>query len=358
IWELAEEFTNRGHEVTIYSGTYGENTTIFEDNIKIKNIPTPNLAGNINTLTSKVPFSKTIFNTESVSSSPGAAIERLFGRLVFSKRVAEDISKCPPDVIYLRDRVAGTFPARLDIPTIHTVKSPDACDFFYRSSISRHPANIILFHYKKFLEESVVDNSDWTFLMNEKMKENFESRGFSDTSVVSLGVKKRVIVDNVQKDRQKQILFVGRFDENKRPEWVIEAYDKLHYPDYELHFIGSGQRETYLRQITEQKDLTDSVIFHGRISREEVLSQMRKATVLVLPSEFENCPNVLIEAMASGCPVIASNTHGAQHLIRHQKNGLLFDKYDKRDLVRQLEVCLSNQKTRRDFAKKRCELHP
>lgn len=343
IWRLANELSDQDHQISIHAGTYSEPSTAYVSNIKIKKVQTPRVSEKINTLISKIPFSSGKIDPESVSASTGVAFERLFTRLIFSIRSAREISKCAPDVVYLRDRVAGTFPAMLSIPTIHTVKSPDACDFFYDRSTSRHPANKFLFHYKQFLEENIIKNVDWTFVMNKRMEDYFKSKGFSNLSVVSLGVEKDKIQQNNDfSKRENRILYVGRFDENKRPEWIIDAYNNLNHSKYDVHFVGSGQRESYLRRKVNNMNLNESIIFHGRIPREKVFGHMQQATTLVLPSEFESCGNVLIEAMASGCPVISSNTDGAQQLISHQETGLLFDKYNKEELYIQLDKLLSD----------------
>jgi glycosyltransferase involved in cell wall biosynthesis len=68
--------------------------------------------------------------------------------------------------------------------------------------------------------------------------------------------------------------------------------------------------------------LSEHVIFHGRKPKSEVAAFMRQADCLVLPSLWENSPCVIIEAMASGLPVVASRVGGIPELVT-ERTGLL-----------------------------------
>jgi len=339
VWRLARSFTARGQDVVIYAGTYGPKDVRMVDGIKIIRIPVPP----ISTFTKKyLPFIDYLSN-DLLSQNPGKAIERLFARLVFSYRVSKDINGHAVEGLFLRSRFTGLFPSRLDVPTVFTIKSPDACDFFYKKSVSLHPANRLLFKYKQLIEEFVVSQSDRIIVMNDFMADYFHQKGYKNVEVVMLGVDDEDIISETDAAREKRILYVGRFDGNKRPEWVIRAVDNPRFEDYELRYIGSGPREKTLRKEVREHGLLDRVTFTGRIPRREVLEEMQKAEVLVLPSEFENCPNVVIEAMASGCPVVASDTHGSKQLINDMETGLLFDKNGENSLKEKLSTIVSDQ---------------
>jgi glycosyltransferase involved in cell wall biosynthesis len=141
-----------------------------------------------------------------------------------------------------------------------------------------------------------------------------------------------------------------RLDGNKRPEWVIESFLRTSSDEFELHVVGSGPRKEHLMEMAAASDRAADIHFHGTIPRSEVLELMRTAALFVLPSAFENCPNVIIEAFVSGCPVVASDTMGARELITNGKTGLLFDKDNMDELTAILNRLLENEQRREELA--------
>jgi glycosyltransferase involved in cell wall biosynthesis len=180
------------------------------------------------------------------------------------------------------------------------------------------------------------------------MSDYYKNKGIEDISTISISIDEEDFVTSSVVDETNRILFVGRLDDNKRPEWAVHAFKKLDLTeDHELIIVGSGHRKQEIEKLIQESEIHDKVTFTGKIPREEVLKLMAGAKALILPSKFEMAGNVIIEAMASGCPVIASDTMGASHLIDDGNNGLLFDKKSKQELVEKLQHCLVNETTRR-----------
>jgi glycosyltransferase involved in cell wall biosynthesis len=105
------------------------------------------------------------------------------------------------------------------------------------------------------------------------------------------------------------ILFVGRLSPEKRPDLLVEAFKiaRERHP-MGLAIVGAGPMEPSLRAMVAEKELSSDVIFHGFLSN--VLPIINGATILVLPSDYEGLPNVIIEAMACGTQVIATDSPG------------------------------------------------
>lgn len=355
IWRLASEFAERGHDVTIYSSTYNEYGSWKEANIDVIELPAINMSDKVDQVFHWIPPSRKVINFEQLSTTPGSMVERLLTRLLFSWRAANTISEDDPDVVYLRDRISAFFSVKQDFSSIFTVASPDACDFYYESSVSRHPLNRVLFKYKKWIEKFDLRNANSIVSINSGIKEYLESKGFNNIKIITLGIDREKFIDFTSRNEKPQVIYVGRFDGNKRPEWVLDAFKKIESDKFELHFIGSGPRQNMLERQTENLREEKKVIFHGHLPRQKVLDHMREAAVLVLPSEFESCSNVIIEAMASGCPVIASNTMGANELLIDGKTGILFKKNDKNTLRKELNRLLQNKEKREILAQEAYE---
>ncbi len=94
----------------------------------------------------------------------------------------------------------------------------------------------------------------------------------------------------------------------------------------------------------KELDLEAEVDFLGRISREEMQKEMQKANCFVLPTRYEAFGVVLIEAMASGLPVIATRSGGPDSIVT-QENGFLIDPNNAEQLTLAMEQMISRHKT-------------
>jgi hypothetical protein len=204
IWRLANEFTKRGHDVTIYSGTYGQSTRWRSNGIEIVELPTLRFRGRLDWLLKKIPFSKALTRHSKLSTTPEEMLERLFGRLLFARRAAQSISLDRPDVVYLRDRISAFFAVRTAPPSVFTLSSPDACGFCYDSAASRHPVNRVLFPYKQRIEEFVLARSNEIISMNDRIRRYLIQRGFDDPTTVTLGAADRDFVDIDARQEERQ----------------------------------------------------------------------------------------------------------------------------------------------------------
>lgn len=127
-------------------------------------------------------------------------------------------------------------------------------------------------------------------------------------------------------------LFVGRLSPEKGIGTLLDAWQKAGRNDRTLKIVGSGPLEaTNIRSVP-------GVEWLGQRSNTQVLSLMREAAFLVFPSEcYEAFPHTLLEALASGLPVIVSN-HGAMaEIVSHRASGYHFVSGDAVDLARALD---------------------
>ena len=132
------------------------------------------------------------------------------------------------------------------------------------------------------------------------------------------------------------LLCIGTFYEVKGHRYLLEACRVLidRGRAVTLDLIGEGPDEAELRGLVVALRLTDSVSFLGPRTRDEVIRALQDADALVVPSvptesgRREGIPVVLMEAMASGIPVIASNISGIPELVEHERSGLLVQPRD------------------------------
>ncbi len=141
-----------------------------------------------------------------------------------------------------------------------------------------------------------------------------------------------------QGDR-KVVLFVGRLAEKKGVTYLIDAMKKV--DNAVLVIVGKGDLEPGLRQ--QAKALGDKVVFVGPKTHDELPEIYASADVFVAPSvtaadgDKEGFGLVILEAMASGVPVVASRSGGIVDIVKDEENGLLCDEKD----VEKLSVNIS-----------------
>lgn len=146
-------------------------------------------------------------------------------------------------------------------------------------------------------------------------------------------------------------VFVGRLAPQKNLDCLLDAMARL--PDAQrpwLALVGDGPLRGYLQQRVVATGLDDDVGFAGQ--RPDAIRLMQAADFLVLPSHFEGLSNSLLEAMAAGCPVIASAVGGTPELIEHERTGLLFAADDATELAASLARLSRDEDLRERLSRK------
>ena len=94
-------------------------------------------------------------------------------------------------------------------------------------------------------------------------------------------------------------------------------------PDAELVLAGAGPEERALRTLAAELGVAPAVDFRGRVEREHIAELYRCATIALNPSRVDNMPNSVLEAMASGVPVVSTDAGGVPYILRHEVSGLI-----------------------------------
>lgn len=146
-----------------------------------------------------------------------------------------------------------------------------------------------------------------------------------------------------------RITYVGHFGAHKGVATLLDALPLLNtLPAAVIQLVGEGPEEgAYRARIAELK-LTGQVRFPGKVQPADMPDVYARSDIVVLPSVWdENQPVCLMEAMASGLPVVASRRGGIPELIEHGSNGLMFAAGDPRDLALQLARLITAPALRR-----------
>ena len=151
--------------------------------------------------------------------------------------------------------------------------------------------------------------------------------------------------------QRRLVCFVGRLEPQKGVCWLVktagEWLDKL--PDHDLLIVGSGPQRNELEKIAKSKNIDNRVHFSGW--RPDVPKILTRGELLVLPSAWEGMPNVVMEAMASGLPVVACDVEGVGELLGPQNGPQMIAPGDTRALVEKITSLGSNPEFARRIGK-------
>lgn len=142
---------------------------------------------------------------------------------------------------------------------------------------------------------------------------------------------------------EKFLLYVGRIDWNKGLEHVIIAMPFIKDMGLKFVIIGEdvGMRER-LEKLARELKVEEDIIFTGKVSQETLKSAYAACTLFILPSFYEGLPTTVLEAMAYGKPVIATDTGGTKHIIRHGQDGFLIGYDDPMDIIAKTKEALGS----------------
>src|SRR6185436_268952 len=111
-----------------------------------------------------------------------------------------------------------------------------------------------------------------------------------------------------------RILSVGRLVYQKGLDLAIHALSGLQDLNWEWDIIGDGPEMDALKSLVESLGISGRITFLGWQSREELIQCYKQSNLFLFPSRHEGMPNAVLEAMASGLPVIASKIAGNEEL--------------------------------------------
>ena len=123
-------------------------------------------------------------------------------------------------------------------------------------------------------------------------------------------------------------------------------------PGAKLVLIGGGAEEQVeaAKKKTAELDISDRVLFTGVLSSEAVYEQFKNASIYISGSLEEGFPNVFIEAMHYGLPIVATDVGGSGELVRHGETGFLVDPHDEEALGKRVAELARDRALRNVFA--------
>jgi glycosyltransferase involved in cell wall biosynthesis len=189
----------------------------------------------------------------------------------------------------------------------------------------------------------VIANSEGLHRLGKNFEPNLE------IGIIPNGVEAELYYTTGRTWSPPRLLFTGRVVYQKGLDVLLQALSKLARLPWELTIVGDGpQREPLVSQARELH-IEERVHFAGWLGRAEIIRQYQQANLFVFPSRHEGMPNAVLEAMASGLPVIATRISGNEELVEPGQTGTLVPVDDPQRLEEALHPLLMDEGLRRQL---------
>lgn len=220
-------------------------------------------------------------------------------------------------------------------------------------SVRSNPAREYPDVLTKLLVRVLFSRSAGVVLQTQQAKDFFPVSVQKKVIVLPNSLSQQFLQQKYENIRKKEIVWVGRMDENKNPKLLLHAFMEIKekHSDWRLVFIGEGYQKEELEEICKKKNLIEQVSFMGEV--DNVLDAIQSSSVFVLTSKQEGMPNALMEAMVSGLAAISTDCPcgGPAELIEHGINGILIPVDDEKALAEALDKMLSDEEYRSRLGK-------
>jgi glycosyltransferase involved in cell wall biosynthesis len=153
--------------------------------------------------------------------------------------------------------------------------------------------------------------------------------------------------DVARRAGSQNVVFIGRLDPPKRPDLALRAFARLsaRFPDAELQVVGDGRLAGESRRLADRLCLGDRVRFLG--PRDDVPELLGSAACVLLASDYESAPFAVVEGMAAGLPVVATDVAGVGELVKNGRTGFLAPAGDADALAAGVERVLDDSELAR-----------
>ena len=232
------------------------------------------------------------------------------------------------------------------------------CRMFNKNVLSIGGIRTEKLPYHKFVFEKLIHNhlNDATVFNNYSAKEKFHRRGFKAGKIYviqnAIETKNSTYASKISNSEIK-IVSVGRFVKIKDYATALKAFSNLtgrnSGKNFKYYIVGYGPLENDLRSLAEKLKIDQKVkVF---INPPDIPDILKDSDIFLSTSLFEGVSNSIMEAMAAGLPVVATNVGDNSYLIKNGHNGFLVPCRDVDTIVDRLELLSHSEEKRNEFGK-------
>lgn len=216
--------------------------------------------------------------------------------------------------------------------------------------------------FKNQISELILKNANSVIALTEDMKEKLQNMYLREALVIPNGLNLENFEGISKEEARKKlsieredrvIIFTGTLHSVKGVKYLIQGMDiiKQNGIKAKLLLVGDGEDREALMRLTKKLELEQDITFVGRVPNEKVPGYMSASDVFVLPSLSESFGIVILEAMASRLPIIATNVGGLPEIVKEGVNGFLVSPKNPDELAKKIILILQNDDLRHNMSK-------
>ena len=268
----------------------------------------------------------------------------IIGIITFWAKICMIIQKIKPDIVHAQSLPTGipAWAAKKHLKIPYVVWGQGS-DIYLPGSFIR------------MVSKTILKNADAVLALTENMKQRMLEICNRDISVVpnGIGLERFNTTSGRKKEgNSKTIIFVGRLHPVKGVSYLIEAMAivQREIPDAKLILVGDGVERSRLEGLSKKLDLNGCIQFVGQVQQERIPTLLQQADLFALPSLSEGFPVVILEAMATGLPIVATNVGGIPDILEEGVDGYLVNAKRPAEVADRMLVLLRNDKLREEIS--------
>ena len=213
----------------------------------------------------------------------------------------------------------------------------------------------------EFILRLIYRNADWIIAIDRFCYIKAINNGAGKTTTLlrnAIDIKRYKPNDILRKAGRQEhgiiqgqyvILFVGRIEKTKGVLHLLKCVAQLDSKKLKFHifFAGDGSFLPFAKNYVKDNRFDNYVTFLGRVDHEKLSLYYNMADVMVLPSDMEGIPMVILESLSCGTPVVASRVGGIPDIVDHGHNGFLVDDLSPENLTNMILKALKMNKERK-----------
>jgi glycosyltransferase involved in cell wall biosynthesis len=280
----------------------------------------------------------------------------------FSKyRLKQILDTYQPDIIHLANpSPLGKFGTQYALK--HNIPAVSIYHTHYIGYVKYFLRKVPLFipygeRYVSQLNKEIYDTCDIVYVPVHDISKELKARGFNtnhyklwqrgiDVNIFHPKKKDTTYIRNLTQNNKVNILFASRIVWEKNLDTLIDIYHKIDLKKFNFIIAGEGVALDALKEKMPQ------AFFLGNLDHVELSRVYASSDLFLFPSDTETFGNVVLEAMASGCPVIAANAGGPTGLIDHEESGFLCASHNADDYIQRIYELAFNDELRTSFIEK------
>jgi glycosyltransferase involved in cell wall biosynthesis len=223
------------------------------------------------------------------------------------------------------------------VPTVINYRGGEAEKFFSKS-----------FKYVK----PTLNASSRIVVPSRFLEEVFSKHGVTTQIIANIiDLERFISLESKSKQSSPHLLVTRNLELIYDNETAIKAFNDIltTYPNAQLTIAGTGPELENLQLLVEKLGLSRQVNFTGRVDTQQMPALYQSADVMLNPSRVDNMPNSILEALASGVPVVSTNVGGIPYMVEHESTALLVDPEDYKAMAGAIRKVLEDKQCQQNL---------